>query len=61
MAYPRVPWVTTVACGRQPPSFAATVKTIAEPKAISTYEPNPDFAEIDPGYLRKEDWKLQYA
>ncbi|CAK0811819.1 unnamed protein product [Prorocentrum cordatum] len=38
-----------------------TVKTIAEPKAISTYEPNPDFAEIDPRYLGKEDWKLQYA
>ncbi|CAK0910119.1 unnamed protein product [Prorocentrum cordatum] len=38
-----------------------TVKTMIEPKTISPYEPNPDFAEINPKYLQKGDWKLQYA
>ncbi|CAK0802132.1 unnamed protein product, partial [Prorocentrum cordatum] len=38
-----------------------TLKTMIEPKTISPYEPSPDFAEINPKYLEKGDWKLQYA
>eukprot|EP00959_Pyramimonas_sp_CCMP1952_P117189 2449507-Pyramimonas_sp.AAC.1 len=56
-----VPRAAALPAFADPFSGINAVKTIVQPKPISPHEPNPDFVEMDPGYLRKDDWKLQCA